>query len=126
MEQEANRESWNFHNRTRRMVMRKIMFIAVLLLIGGAVTARASVTTVIQSHTSFDKPEVTVRVGDTVVFVNQDVVTHNIQIVNENNSIDDKGLQRPGGKVETIISTPGEYKVRCSIHPKMRMKLVVQ
>jgi plastocyanin len=106
--------------------MRKTLLIAVLLVIGGAVAAQAAVTTVIQSHTSFDKPELTVKVGDTVVFLNQDVVTHNIQIVNANNDIDDKGLQKPGGKVETTITSPGEYKVRCAIHPKMRMKLVVQ
>lgn len=126
MKKGTERGNWNFHNLTRRILMRKTLLIALFLVIGGAVAAHASATTVVQTHQSFDKPTLTVRVGDEIDFVNQDTVTHNIQIVDASNSINDRGLQKPGEKVTVTISTPGQYKVRCAIHPKMRMTLVVQ
>jgi len=126
MKQGVEKGNWYFHNLTRRILMRKTLLIAVFLVIGGAVAAHASATTIVQSHQSFDKPTLTVRVGDEIDFVNQDTVTHNIQIVDASNSINDRGLQKPGEKVTVTMSTPGEYKVRCAIHPKMRMMLVVQ
>jgi len=106
--------------------MRKSLLIALFLVIGGAVAAHASAISVVQSHQTFDRPQLTVRVGDTIDFLNNDTVTHNIQIVDASNSINDKGLQKPGEKVTVTMSTPGQYKVRCAIHPKMRMTLVVQ
>jgi len=116
----------NVHNMTRRIHMRKSLLIALFLVIGGAVAAHASAISVVQSHQTFDRPQLTVRVGDTIDFLNNDTVTHNIQIVDASNSINDKGLQKPGEKVTVTMSTPGQYKVRCAIHPKMRMTLVVQ
>jgi plastocyanin len=126
MKQGVRKGNWNFHNLTRRMVMRKTLLIAVLLVIGGAVAAHASMTAIVQSHQSFDRPALTIKAGDTIDFVNQDTVTHNIQIVDTSNNIKDEGLQKPGEKVTVTMSTPGQYKVRCAIHPKMRMTLVVQ
>ena len=104
--------------------MRKFFVIGILALI--PICAFATETTITQSHTSFDVDEATVKAGDTVIFSNKDDVTHNIQVSNSDGDTDDKGLQKPGEVIKQTFTKPGEYKVHCAIHPKMKMKITVQ
>jgi plastocyanin len=99
-----------------------LSLIALLLCVSPAYAADA---TVVQSHTTFDVDEVTVHPGDTVTFANQDDVTHNIQVVNDEGDADDKGLQKPGQDIKIKPLQSGTYKVRCAIHPKMKLKMSV-
>src|SRR5580692_9677620 len=109
---------------TRRNVLRKIFLI--ILLTGLAVIAQAADMTVTQSHTTFDVDVVSIKEGDTITFSNKDTVTHNIEIVNSNGDVDDKGLQKPGQDIKNTFTKPGTYKIRCAIHPKMTMTVTVQ
>jgi plastocyanin len=104
--------------------MRKILLIT--LFVGVAFAARAADTTVTQSHTSFDVDSATLKAGDSIIFSNKDDVTHNIQVVNSDGDADDKGLQKPGQDIKATFAKAGEYKVRCAIHPKMKMTVTVQ
>ncbi|HXZ25475.1 MAG TPA: plastocyanin/azurin family copper-binding protein [Nitrospiria bacterium] len=106
--------------------MRTLLFAAVLTMFGGAVAAWANQLTVSQANTSFSIESLTVKPGDTVVFENKDSKTHNIQIVSADGSVDDKGLQKPGQDVKATLNAAGEYKVRCAIHPKMKMVITVK
>ncbi|HUJ79839.1 MAG TPA: plastocyanin/azurin family copper-binding protein [Nitrospiria bacterium] len=99
---------------------------AVLLVLGGAVVASANQLTVLQANTSFNVASLTIKSGDTVVFENKDNKTHNIQIVSADGNVDDKGLQKPGQDVTATLNSAGEYKVRCAIHPKMKMVITVK
>ncbi len=104
--------------------MRKLLLAS--LLIGIATAAYAADTVVTQSQTSFDTDAVTVKTGDTITFSNKDDVTHNIQIVNSDGDADDKGLQKPGVEIKETFDKAGDYKVRCAIHPRMKMAVTVQ
>jgi plastocyanin len=106
--------------------MRTLLIIAVLVMAGGAVTAWAKEVAVTQSNTSFNMDNLTVNAGDTIVFENKDNKTHNIQVVSSDGSVDDKGLQKPGQDVKTTLTAKGEYKIRCAIHPKMKMVVTVK
>jgi plastocyanin len=104
--------------------MRKLFLVA--LLVGVAFVARAADTTVTQSHTTFDVDSATLKTGETITFTNKDEVTHNIQIVNADGDVDDKGLQKPGQDIKETFAKAGTYKIRCAIHPKMKMVVSVQ
>jgi plastocyanin len=105
-------------------MMRKLCLLTVLSLV--VVPAYAADTTVTQSHTTFDNDELSVKAGDTVIFANKDDVTHNIQVTDSSGSNEDKGLQKPGENIKETFAKPGEYKIHCAIHPKMKMKITVQ
>jgi plastocyanin len=104
--------------------MRRLSLVAVFLSV--AFIARAADTTVTQSHTTFDTDAVTLKVGDTLTFANKDDVTHNIQIVNGDGDVDDKGLQKPGQDIKQTFVKAGNYKVHCAIHPKMKLAVTVE
>lgn len=96
------------------------------LLLLSLETARAAENTVTQSHKSFDIETLSVQRGDVVHFENGDDVKHNIQVSGPDDATEDLGLQKPGDSVEHVFTHPGEYRVHCSIHPKMRLKVLVE
>ena len=106
--------------------MRKKLLLASALftmLLSGAFAAEVAVD---QAGQKFSPDSVTLKSGDTIAFTNKDDVKHNINIVNPNGDSDDKGIQAPGEAIKSAFPTAGEYQVRCKIHPKMKMTVVVQ
>ena len=96
---------------------------AVLACLDGATAAE---TTVTQSHKSFDTDQLSLQRGDVLHFENGDDVKHNLQLTGPDDATEDLGLQKPGETVDHVFSHPGEYHVHCSIHPKMRLKVLVE
>ena len=99
---------------------------AVLLLCASAflaAPAAAGEVEVSQKGKAFAPGELKIKVGDTVVFHNDDEITHNIFSRSENAEFNLK-MQPPGEDLRHTFDKPGTAVVRCAIHPKM--KLVVQ
>ena len=78
--------------------------------------------TIVISSMQFNPAELTIQKGDTVIFVNHDLVVHDI-------------TQEPGKAWTSSNLSPGHFfkiAIRessayyCSIHPTMKGKLVVQ
>jgi len=65
----------------------------------------------------------TVPVGSTVRWVNQDDIPHNV--VSDDKSFKSKALDTDESFTYTFTK-PGTYTYFCSIHPKMTGKIVVQ
>ncbi len=86
-------------------------------------TAQAESVTVSQMDKKFDPETVKAKVGDTLVFLNNDKVAHNILISKMRYN---SGLQKPGKSAELTLDEAGTYEVRCGIHPKMKMTLEVE
>lgn len=103
--------------------MRLVPVVAFLAFVPSMAFADATVT---QSHTTFDVDSASVKVGESVIFTNKDDVTHNIQVVNADGDVDDKGLQKPGQDIKETFAKAGDYKIRCAIHPKMKMSVSVK
>ena len=86
-------------------------------------TAQAESLSVSQIDKKFNPETVKAGVGDTLVFVNDDKVAHNILISKMRYN---SGLQKPGQSAELALDQAGTFEVRCGIHPKMKMTLEVQ
>lgn len=98
-------------------------------LAGAAGFAVANIALAATAHTvsekgkAFSEKKLEVATGDKVVFVNDDKIKHNILI---SSMKFDSGLQDVGAKTEVIFADAGKHKVRCAIHPKMKMTVVVK
>ena len=103
-----------------------LLLITLLPLITLAPPAAAADATISQTHKTFDPDLVTLHVGDVLHFENDDDVKHNIQVTDTQDVTQDLGLQKPGETVTQAFQAPGEYRVHCSIHPKMRLRVLVQ
>ena len=99
--------------------------VALAFVSGAAVAAFAAEQTVTQKGNVFSKPEVTLKKGDTIVFVNDDTVAHNIYSATAGNDFN-LGSQPPGKSVSVTFDKTGEIDVMCAIHPLMKMKVKVQ
>jgi len=91
-----------------------------------AMPVQAADATISQTHKTFDPDTVTIKAGDVLHFENDDDVKHNIQVSDANDVTQDLGLQKPGETVSQSFPAPGEFRVHCSIHPKMRLRVIVQ
>ena len=87
--------------------------------------AQAADTSVDQAGQQFSQSSLTLKAGDTIVFTNKDDVTHNVKVINGDDT-DDKGLQKPGEILKATFAKAGSYQVRCGIHPKMKIDVTVQ
>src|SRR5262245_55780704 len=105
--------------------MRTMNHAAVCLLACAALAAPAAAEEydVSQKGKVFAPGEIQIKVGDTIVFHNDDQITHNIFSRSENAEFNLK-MQPPGEDLAHTFDKPGTAVVRCAIHPKM--KLVVQ
>jgi plastocyanin len=105
-------------------VTRRAVIVVVGLLAAYSLAYAAEVA-VDQVNQKFSVSSLSVKAGDTVTYKNGDDVTHNINVTDPDGNTDDKGLQKPGETISETFAKPGEYDVRCSIHPKMHMKVTV-
>ena len=99
---------------------------ATLTLAALAAGVRAGNMTIDQSGQQFSQKSVDLTVGGEIKFVNSDDVTHNINIVNEDDDAEDLGLQKPGETITYKFDKAGKIRVRCSIHPGMKMTVNVK
>ena len=108
--------------------MRKIAIATGLLLATLFVSsAQAAETAINQANSKFVPDTVEIKAGDTLVFKNGDIYSHNITVINPQGEKDDRGMQKPGSDaVKYTFRDPGEYKVRCSIHPMMKLAVNVK
>ena len=90
----------------------------------GCFSAFASTShTITQSDKTFGAKEVTVAHGDTVLFKNTDRVKHNILVEAMGYN---SGIQQPGGESALVFDQNGRFMVRCGIHSKMKMTVIVE
>ncbi len=101
-----------------------VKFAAVAALAFGANSAVAGAHNISQKDKQFSTAELTVKVGDTVVFKNDDATAHNVFSTTAGNAFNLK-IQKPGSESSQTFATPGEIDVRCAIHPKMTLKIKV-
>ena len=95
--------------------------LAALLL---TTPAGAADVTITQKDRVFSPADVTVHVGDTLIFVNADPVKHNVHSPTEG-FVFDLDVQRPGDSSRRPVTRRGTFDVQCYIHPKMKLKVRV-
>lgn len=103
--------------------MRALLMVA---LVGLATwTPRPGKHVVVQKDRKFNVTALTVSVGDTVVFQNNDGVVHNVFATAPGIAFDLK-TQMPGSQSAVPFEKLGAGEVRCAIHPSMKLTLHVQ
>jgi len=98
---------------------------AAIAFLVAAAAAEAAEITVTQQGKKFVPNEVTINVGDTVKFVNNDNITHNVHSMTKHYEFD-IGAQKVGIATSHTFTEPGVVKVRCAIHPKMKLTVTVK
>jgi plastocyanin len=107
------------------LIEMKPLLIAVVVGIAcGSAAAYAAQKSISQKDKAFSETEVTIKVGDDVVFVNDDNITHNILSNSAGNAFN-LGSQAPGATVSYAFKNAGEVDVGCGIHPRMKLKVNV-
>lgn len=98
-----------------------------LLLIGGLLASQALAAdmTISQKGKQFDKTEITAKVGDRLLFQNDDTTAHNVHSATGGHRFD-LGLQKPGDSTSITLDKSGTFEARCAIHPKMKLNVTVQ
>lgn len=88
------------------------------------VLAQAAETLVYQREITFVPERIEIKAGSPVVFVNDDRFGHNVY--SETSGADfDIGRQPAGQRTPVVFRRAGTFEVRCRIHPKMRLDVVV-
>jgi len=104
--------------------MRLMTIALVAAFAGGSVGAFAAERTISQKGRTFSESDVTVKKGDTLTFVNDDNIAHNIISTSPGNEFN-LGSQSPGASSSVTLSGAGEVTVLCAIHPRMKMTVTV-
>ncbi len=110
------------------MRIRFCSFLGVTLLAGAVATAPVSVEadeyTVLMKGRSFSPTMLRIQPGDTVRFVNEDTVNHNVYSLTPDHFFT-RGGTEPGKQVRFVFSRPGAFDVMSAAYYD-RMKLHVE
>jgi plastocyanin len=104
--------------------MRKLALLTLMSVAGLSVAAYAAEQTVHQKGRMFSTESITIKKGDTVTFVNDDNVPHNIASTSKGNEFN-LGSQGPGSSTPVTFKEAGDAQVICAIHPRMKMTVTV-
>ena len=94
------------------MVVGCVVLVALLALGGGGARAAATVSVSIQNF-AFSPTPVTINVGDTVTWTNNDSINHT---TTSNTGIWDSGLMGPGASFSHTFIQAGTFDYLCTIH----------
>ena len=97
----------------------------VLITILISTISYAKEYTVDQKDKNFSIPNITVKVGDSIVFRNSDPFFHNIYSLSPI-KIFDLGSYKQGESKNVVFDKPGDVEVNCAIHPNMKLKVKVE
>ena len=106
----------------------KVIVTAALLIpvvMAGLDAAAAEGLIVSQKRRAFNPTEVTLDQGRTLTIVNDDTFVHHAFIKSDEFSFD-SGEQKLGARVPIRLTEAGTFEVRCAIHPKMRLSVIVK
>lgn len=116
---------------SRRWIGRRIMLAAALALILVALVTvrhdtRAATVTVGIENLAFAPGSVTITVGTTVTWVNQETAASKIpHTATSDSGVWNSGLLSPGASFSFTFTKAGTFTYRCDVHPNMHGTIVV-
>jgi plastocyanin len=99
--------------------------VLVLALAALAGPAAAEDHPVSQKGKRFEPELLRVKVGDRVLFQNDDETAHNVFSRTAGNAFN-VGMQEPGSTSPVTFEQAGTVEVRCAIHPGMKLTVQVE
>ena len=104
--------------------MRRLALLVIAILAGLSAGALAANQMVHQQGRVFSSESMTIKKGETITFVNDDTVSHNIISTSKGNEFN-LGSQSPGTSTDVTFKEAGDVVVLCAIHPRMKMSVKV-
>jgi plastocyanin len=104
---------------------KKTLALAAVALTVAGVAWASQEHVVAQKNKAFAVKKLTVKVGDTVKFVNEDSFAHNVFSLSAAKSFD-LGSFGTGGSKSVTFDKPGKVEVECAVHPDMRLDIEVK
>ena len=98
--------------------------IAFGLGLAGAGSAFAAEVVVTQKAKAFSTKKLSVKVGDSVKFLNEDPFSHNVFSLSDAKSFD-LGSYGQGGSKSIVFDKAGTVEVECAVHPDMKLIIEV-
>jgi plastocyanin len=79
------------------------------------------------ANTTFQPQQITVRVGTTITWTNQDSVAHTVTAGSRDTptGLFDPGEIAAGGPFSFTFTEPGTYEYHCALHPGMDGTVIV-
>ncbi|EDT43602.1 cupredoxin family copper-binding protein [Burkholderia ambifaria] len=105
----------------RRRAVWRIVAAAALAFVAADVVAGTTHRVTIEGM-RFSPPRVTVERGDTIVWVNKDLVAHTATAA----GLFDSHEIPPDASWTYVANTPGRYAYICTFHPAMKATLTVK
>ena len=104
-----------------RMMPRRILPIAAALSLGTFVSAHAATIQISIENMVFPPAETTAKVGDSIEWINKDIVAHTATA--RNGDFDVTILPKKTATV--VLKKPGTVDYYCRFHPNMKATLIV-
>ena len=104
--------------------MRKLAVFTFVILTGLSVGAFAATEVIHQQGRVFSSESISIKKGESVTFLNDDSVPHNILSTSKGNEFN-LGSQPPGSSTDVSFKEAGDVQVICAIHPRMKMMIKV-
>jgi plastocyanin len=104
--------------------MRRLALLVTTILAGLSAGALAANQMVHQQGRVFSSESLDIKKGETITFMNDDTVSHNIISTSKGNEFN-LGSQPPGTSTDVTFKEAGDVLVLCAIHPRMKLTVKV-
>lgn len=104
--------------------MRKITVLLVVIIIGLMSGGLVATQAIRQKGRMFSINSIAIKKGESLTFVNDDNVHHNIASISQGNEFN-LGSQPPGTSTEVTFTEAGDVQIFCAIHPRMKLTVKV-
>ena len=108
-----------------RLSWSRLLLLGIGLLALGEIAIAAQSYRVSQKGRAFNLKEITIGLGDTVLFGNDDDFIHQIYVKSDTFNID-TAESYPGNTLPVMFTKRGTFEVHCHIHPKMGLVVTVK
>jgi plastocyanin len=104
--------------------MRRLFTLPLVIAAGLLTGAMAARQTVHQQGRMFSVDNLTIKAGETLTFLNDDNIPHNVASISKGNEFN-LGSQRPGASTDVSFTEAGDVLVFCAIHPRMKLAVKI-
>jgi plastocyanin len=106
--------------------MNRLMLVLTAIVLGALCwPALAAEHVIDQKNLSFSQSEITIAAGDKIKFTNSDRTAHHIWTKDNGVNFSSQTL-KPGQTYEIKFDKAGTYTLKCHIHPKMKLTVIVK
>ena len=104
--------------------MKSLKIIMSIAFLSGIASAYAATKTISEKGKVFSETEIAVKKGETVNFLNDDNIVHNVMSTSAGNEFN-VGAVKPGISTPVTFKNAGDVLVICAIHPSMKLRVKV-